>query len=203
MKEKDPESMMRAVDRLFFGIIGFGFVVFVAFGFLAWYVDSRLDTFESEARYRPPVSDPVSHSETVSENKPIGSARIKSVRGVFVSAYSHIYTQEGQPFRLTVTLSIRNTDPKYSLSIDSVRYFDTSGQLVRSFLDQPLTMAPLGTKEFLVEENNVEGGSGANFIVQWSSPQPNIGQPLIEAVMIGTSGQQGISFVSRGIEMAN
>jgi hypothetical protein len=47
---------------------------------------------------------------------------------------------------------------------------------------------------------DASGGSGANFIVQWAGPE-SINTPVIEAVMIGTQGSQGISFVSPGREI--
>jgi hypothetical protein len=41
------------------------------------------------------------------------------------------------------------------------------------------------------------GGSGANFIVVWRADKP-VNPPLAESVMIGTQGNQGVSFTSRG-----
>jgi hypothetical protein len=48
-----------------------------------------------------------------------------------------------------------------------------------------------------VTRNDTKGGSGANFIVEWIA-QTEISEPLVEAVMIGTDSQQGISFVGQG-----
>jgi hypothetical protein len=48
-----------------------------------------------------------------------------------------------------------------------------------------------------VEERDLRGGVGANFIVQWRSDQP-VTPPVVEAIMISTSQQQGISFLSTG-----
>ena len=49
----------------------------------------------------------------------------------------------------------------------------------------------------MIAERDKAGGSGANFIVEWTATQP-VTVPIIEAVMIGTQTQQGISFTSRG-----
>ena len=62
----------------------------------------------------------------------------------------------------------------------------------------PRTLAPLATVEFIVERDNVEGGSGANFIVEWMAREKDINPPLIEAVMVGIGQTQSFSFVRTG-----
>ncbi len=54
------------------------------------------------------------------------------------------------------------------------------------------------TLEIVVSEDDKEGGSGANFIFDWSVKQDGL-IPFFEAVMISTSGQQGVSFTTHGI----
>ena len=51
--------------------------------------------------------------------------------------------------------------------------------------------------EFVVLHGDTAGGPGANFLIQWAGPA-EIDEPLIEAVMIGQSGNAGISFTSTG-----
>ena len=119
---------------------------------------------------------------------------------VYVPVYSHIYADDryrGKPFLLTVTLSVRNTDPGKSLSLQSVNYHDSQGKLLRKYLDKPTNIGPLGSASFIVPESETEGGSGAKFIVEWEADSPII-EPIIESVMIGTQLQQGISFISTG-----
>lgn len=48
-----------------------------------------------------------------------------------------------------------------------------------------------------MREDDSRGGAGANFLVDWGAEQP-ISEPVVEAVMIGTASQQGISFISPG-----
>jgi hypothetical protein len=117
---------------------------------------------------------------------------------VYVPVYSHIYAKGGKPFLLEATLSIRNSDPKEDITITSVRYYDTNGKLVRDYLEKPMLLKPLATVEFLVGHREIEGGSGANFIVEWIS-DTKVNKPVIEAVMIGIDGQTSISFVRTGI----
>ena len=96
---------------------------------------------------------------------------------------------------LSATLSIRNTDLTHSIIITSVQYYDTDGQLVRKDVESPVELKPLASTDFFIAADDTSGGSGANFIVEWVA-EKKVYEPVIEAVMIGTSSQQGISFVS-------
>lgn len=158
------------------------------------YLDRRLDSFENSLRYRPPqeVAEFATDnaSDTLSANPVQGQV-------VYVPAYSHIYHDDGDPYLLTITLSVRNTSLDREIIVKSVRYFDTKGKEVKSYLAKPLRLPALGTTEFLVERDDATGGSGANFLVEWVAKE-EVTEPIIEAVMIDTKGQQGISFARRG-----
>ena len=117
---------------------------------------------------------------------------------VYVPSYSHIYYKGGRPFLLETTLSIRNTDRQHEIAIDGVRYYDTPGKLIKDFLNVPLRLPSLASMDFLVKAEDTSGGSGANFIVEWSASK-KVNPPLIEAVMVGVEGQSSISFVRPGI----
>jgi len=118
---------------------------------------------------------------------------------VYVPCYSHIYHGiKTRGIDLTITLSVRNTDPKRAVTVSSVDYYDTTGALVKRYLEKPLRLEPMMTVEYIVAQTDVSGGSGANFLVRWASEAP-ASPLLVEAVMIGTSAQQGISFTSRGV----
>ncbi len=117
---------------------------------------------------------------------------------VYVPAYSHIYHgNKERPLLLSITLSIRNIDPKTAMTISSVEYNKTEGGLVRHFLKEPRTVPPLGAIRYVVNESDNTGGSGASFLVKWNAKQ-KINPPIIETVMIGTQSQLGVSFTSRG-----
>ena len=116
---------------------------------------------------------------------------------VYVPVYSHIYHMENEVFDLTGTLSIRNIDEHASLYIQSVKYYDTAGKLLREYAKSPVRLPPLATLEYIIGVGDTEGGSGANFIVEWMSDRP-LNDPIIECVMIGTQSQQGVSFISSG-----
>ena len=125
--------------------------------------------------------------------------QLSSGQTVYVPIYSHIYSGvKGRPFDLAATLSIRNTDPQYPITLVSVKYYDSDGKLVEDHvLKKPKQLNALVTSRYIIAEGDNTGGSGANFIVIWKSDQ-KVNPPIIEAVMIGTHSGQGISFVSRG-----
>lgn len=118
---------------------------------------------------------------------------------VYVPAYAHIYQGvKGRPFNLAIMLSIRNVDDAKSITVTSIKYYDDHGELLKNHLDAPLTIGPMGTSEIYLPDRDAHGGSGANFVVRWSSPEP-VSVPVIQAVMIGTASTQGISFVCDGV----
>jgi hypothetical protein len=117
---------------------------------------------------------------------------------VYVPIYSHIYYGDReQAFLLTGTLSIRNTDPTQSITLLQADYYDSEGKLVRKYLTRPIILGPMGSTRFIVKSSDTAGGSGANFLVRWKA-ETEVNLPILEGVMIGASGQQGISFTSRG-----
>ncbi|HPJ38602.1 MAG TPA: DUF3124 domain-containing protein [Spirochaetota bacterium] len=117
---------------------------------------------------------------------------------VYVPAYSHIYHGDNNRwYNLTVTLSIRNIDMGRKITINSVDYYNSSGRRLKRYQREPRELGPLESIRFIIPESDTFGGSGANFIVKWSAAV-DVNNPVIEAVMIGSRQQQGISFVSRG-----
>ena len=119
---------------------------------------------------------------------------------IYVPAYSHVYYQGGSPYLLETTLSIRNVDSDRPIYVASIRYFDTDGKLVRTPVEETIKLEPLQTVDFLVERQDSTGGSGANFLVDWGSDE-DVNEPMVETVMVGTSGTQGICFSRSGIEI--
>ncbi len=118
----------------------------------------------------------------------------------YLSVYSQIYSEtEHQTHNLTVTVSMRNTNVD-TVFITSAKYYNTSGHLVRTYFDHPIRILSMETVEIIIAEVDKEGGTGGNFIFDWAVPN-NVSVPLFEAVMISTSGQQGLSFRTEGIRV--
>jgi hypothetical protein len=122
---------------------------------------------------------------------------------VYVPVYSHIQhgnlDDKGQPMTLLLSsmLSIRNTDPHHGLVVNSARYYDTSGKVLREFVSTPIKLAAMASTEFFVENKDKSGGSGANFIVEWSADKP-LNPPIIETINAYFFGTQSFAFTSPG-----
>jgi hypothetical protein len=117
---------------------------------------------------------------------------------IYVPIYSHIYTQnKSRTINLAATLSIRNTDAQSPIRVTSARYYGSNGELLREYVPKPLRLTPMASTDFVVDQSDTSGGAGANFIVEWSASS-EVTEPVVEAVMISTASQQGISFVSVG-----
>jgi hypothetical protein len=116
---------------------------------------------------------------------------------VFVPAYSEIISESSPSLKLSTTLAIHNTDTDDPIIVQSVRYYDTDGNLVREFVDSPVQLKPLATAGFVVLANDTSGGWGANFLVEWVAGKP-VYEPVIEAIMVSGRGTEGVSFISEG-----
>jgi len=127
--------------------------------------------------------------------------RLAKGQTLYVPVYSNIFSAPRKiPFNLATLLSIRNTDMSNSITIVSADYFDTKGKLVRRYYQQPVTLTPLESTSIYIPEDDTIGGSGANFIVKWTSTR-EVNVPIVECVMIGMKSGQGISFVSPAQEI--
>lgn len=189
----EVDAFMRRFKLLIVGIVALFGVPLLTY---AVYLNRRLDVFENSLRYRPP---PETEGEAFSGDSDRIHLAANPVEGqkVYVPVYSHVYHGDGDPYLLTITLSVRNTSTDDAIVLNSVRYFDTHGKEIKSYLKKPLRLAALATTEFLVSRDDTTGGSGANFLVEWIAERP-VSEPIIEAIMIDTKGQQGISFARRG-----
>jgi len=117
---------------------------------------------------------------------------------IYVPAHSSLLVGGGKMrLDLSVTLSIHNTSEKGILVIERIDYFNVAGQPIDKYLPRAIALKPYGAIQIVVPQEDIRGGLGANFIVDWSSPE-TIDEPIIEAVMIGGQGTQGQSFVSVG-----
>ena len=121
----------------------------------------------------------------------------------YVPIYSDIYSEtKDRRFNLTATLSLRNTSFKHSIYISNVDYYNSAGEKTTSFLTKPIVIKPMQSVEYVIEEGDTSGGTGANFIITWASKSDKV-EPIFEGIMISTHGQQGISFLTKGFSISN
>lgn len=182
------------------------FVLFLLLGALtlifigsAVYLDNRFAQVQNQLEYVPPRSYQPPDLKKFQAGK-ADLEKLTRSQSLYVPCYSHIYYHGGAPFPLETTLSIRNIDRDQPVFITAINYYDTDGKLVKAYLDQPVRLTPFQTIEFLVEEKDSSGGSGANFLVTWTAGE-GVNQPLVETVMIGTSGPRAIAFCRTATEI--
>ena len=123
-------------------------------------------------------------------------------KSTYLPIYSDIYDMSAEKTRnLTVTVSIHNMNYNDSLYILKAQYFNSKGDFVRNYIEKPIYLRPMETGEIVIYEWDDEGGTGANFLIEWKKKDSAFHAPLIEGVMISTGGQQGISFTTRGVTL--
>ncbi|MCI2228101.1 DUF3124 domain-containing protein [Polaribacter sp. MSW13] len=112
----------------------------------------------------------------------------------YLSVYSQIYSiSEHKTHNLTAMISLRNTSDLDTIYLLKAKYYDTHGKPVRTYFKRPIYLAPMETTEIIIDEIDIEGGTGSNFIIEWKTPK-NCPEPLFEGIMNSTVGQQGLSF---------
>jgi hypothetical protein len=117
---------------------------------------------------------------------------------IYVPVYSNVYSGPKKfPFELAVMLSIRNTDPKYHITVFKVDYYDNNGKMLEKYVEKEFELGPLASTHFYVKEYDKRGGPGANFIVKWRSSN-KVNKPIIEGIMLGVESGQGLSFICPG-----
>ena len=119
----------------------------------------------------------------------------------YLPVYSAIYQiYERRTFELTSTVSIRNISETDSVYILRADYYNTIGENIRQYIESPIYLKPLETVEIVIEKQDTEGGTGANFVFHWAMINDN-NPPLFEAVMISADGAQGLAFTTRGVQI--
>jgi Protein of unknown function (DUF3124) len=119
-------------------------------------------------------------------------------RAFYVPVYSSVSMTPGRVRAdFSVTLSVHNTSESSPLILKRINYFDTSGALVQAYLKEPVALKPFATVEIFIAVNDVRGGTGANFIVDWAATG-EIAEPVVEALMVGGIGSGHYAFISQG-----
>ena len=135
----------------------------------------------------------------------LASAQTPPVRSLgqvlYLPIYSHIWHGEtdgkGQPTKtlVSVSVSIRNTDPLKSIRVTSAQYYDTDGKKLREYVMAPKTIGPMGTYELFVPRSDDTGGSGANFVIAWKSDTP-ASPPIVEGLHANLPAGRSIAFTT-------
>jgi len=111
--------------------------------------------------------------------------------------HGDISSSKGKPMKsyLSALISIRNTSLKTPIKIESARYYNTEGKLLRDFITAPRNIAPMDTLELFIEKSEAEGGSGAKFLIRWGAELATTA-PIVEAVHIDNQPGRPYSFIT-------
>ncbi|MDO6760699.1 DUF3124 domain-containing protein [Tamlana sp. 2_MG-2023] len=119
----------------------------------------------------------------------------------YLSIYYQIYSlSENKTHNLTAMVSLRNTSAEDTIDVENANYYHTHDELVRTYFDKIIFLAPLETAEIIIDEVDISGGVGSNFIFDWKIPQ-DCSEPLFDGVMNSTVGQQGLSFTTQAVRI--
>ena len=118
--------------------------------------------------------------------------------GFYVPAYSSVAMSQGKlRVDFSVTLSVHNASETQALVVKRIAYFDTAGKQVESYLKAPVALRPLATVSIFIPTDDVRGGTGANFLVDWAATG-EITEPVVEALMVGGVANAHYAFISQG-----
>ncbi|MBW2508596.1 MAG: DUF3124 domain-containing protein [Deltaproteobacteria bacterium] len=196
-RQEHPEWLLWLMEH------GVRILILLAIAFMAFVytqsrrnTEARLGAIEAQVKNElPRAFEPPNLANF--EAKGVDRDALRVHEAAYLPVYSHIYYDGGRPYMLEITLSIRNIDPNEPVYLSKADYYDTDGKLSKSKIDRLIVLKPLQTIEFLIERHDASGGSGANFIVEWHAADKSVHAPLIEAVMVGRSGTNAISFVRK------
>mgnify|MGYP001813334729 FL=1 len=196
-KQRQPDWLLWLMEH------GVRVLILLAIAFMAFVytksrsnTEDRLDAIEERVKSQPARAYAPPDLEAYSAGD-LSKDSLRVHQAAYVPVYSHIYYDGGRPYLLEATLSIRNVDPNEAIYVSVADYYDTDGKLSRKMLDRLIKLDPLQTIELLIERHDSSGGSGANFIIEWHAADRSVHAPLIEAVMVGRSGTNAISFVRK------
>ena len=120
---------------------------------------------------------------------------------LYLPIYSHVWHGEtgskGRPAKtlVSISVSIRNTDPAKSIRVTSAQYYDTDGKRLKEYVPSPKTIGPMGTYEIFVPRSDDTGGSGANFVISWTSDTP-VNPPIVEGFHANLPAGRSFAFTT-------
>jgi hypothetical protein len=128
--------------------------------------------------------------------EPQGELRLERSQVLYAPVYSSILTGTGEPPQeLAATLAIRNIDPSHPIYVTAVEYYDNDGNLIETYLDGVHGLKPLASASLVVNVSDTRGGVGANFLIKWGA-EAEVSQPIVETIMMGSSGTKAFAFSS-------
>lgn len=147
---------------------------------------------QARDRERPAVNIPPEAAATAPEQTLTARGR------TFVPLHSTLIGHGGVTrLNFSGTLSIHNASATNALAVDRVEYRSGSGQVVETYVSEPIYLKPYASMQIAIAQDDVRAGVGASFTVDWSTPAGGE-EPAIEAAMASFVGTHSYSFLSPG-----
>lgn len=116
----------------------------------------------------------------------------------FIPLHSTLLGQGGVTrLNFSGALSIHNSSATNVLAVEKIEYRNGAGQLIESYLNDPVYLKPYASLQVLIAQDDVRGGTGASFTVDWSTAEGS-DEPLIEAIMTAFTGPHSYAILSPG-----
>ncbi|QGM96044.1 DUF3124 domain-containing protein [Methylocystis parvus] len=146
--------------------------------------------------------------EASAVNMPAGAAasapeqKLANKGRTFVPLHSTLIGHGGVTrLNFSGTLSIHNASGTNVLAIDRIDYRSGAGDVVETYVSEPLYLKPYASMQIAVAQDDVRAGVGASFTVDWSTPAGS-DDPVVEAAMASFVGTHSYSFLSSGRRVA-
>lgn len=94
-------------------------------------------------------------------------------------------------------LSVRNASGLHPLAIERIDYRNGAGELIEAYVSAPIVLRPYASLQIVVAQDDLRGGPGASFTIDWSGPEGG-DEPQIEAFLASFIGTQSYSFTTLG-----
>jgi hypothetical protein len=122
-----------------------------------------------------------------------------AISGAFyVPVYSRVSMSQGKlRADFSVTLSVHNASEARPLVLKRIAYFDTAGKPMESYLKSPVALKPFAIVEVFIAANDLRGGTGTNFVVDWAATG-EVAEPTVEALMVGGVGEGALCLHQSG-----
>jgi hypothetical protein len=122
-------------------------------------------------------------------------------QSVYLPIYAYVRYGDKDAIKaeeVSTLISVRSTEPERSLTLLSLRYYNTDGKMLRELISSPRVLKPFQTAEFFIERKDVEGGSGASAVLRWKADEP-VNPPLVQSLHIEVKYNRALSFTTEGV----
>jgi hypothetical protein len=134
----------------------------------------------------------------------LAAAEFSTGGTIFVPAYKGFYQIYGttrDSYALTSTVFFHNIDPKQTIAMLTIDFFDSNGKLLKHLIENPLLIKPQNSKEITIQpRTQTDEDCATHLIVRWKSDKP-ANSPVVEVLMVGQVLNRGVSFLVQGYEV--